>query len=177
MPTTLVLADDVDREAIDEALVAAGLSLVNIVGESASHPHQLITIGDGAQATFVTDARLGLRWVVVEGARAQALGAALRASLSCVGWDEIEACAASADADRQVWALTRSVGFLDGEASARLFERALGSDERRVRAAALVAAAYLPCAAVAALARAQAERESDPELAALARRLADTEAP
>ncbi len=171
-----MLADDVNRDAIDEALFAAGLSLVNIVSESASHPHQLIAVGDGAQATFVTDARLGLRWVVLDGERAEALGAALGASLACVGWEAIEASAASAAPDEQVWALTRSVGFLNAEASAPLIERALGSSERRVRVAALVAAAYLPCAAVAALARAHADMESDPELATLARGLADTEA-
>lgn len=168
MPTTLVLSDDVDRGAIDAALLSAGLSLVNVVSESPSHPHQLITVGDEVQATFITDARLGLRWVVIDGARSRPVREALATCLACLGWEEIEARAGSPDPEEQVWALTRSVGFLEPERSARLFARALGSGERRVRAAALLAAAYLPCPGMSALLQEHAMKETDPELASLA---------
>ena len=64
MPLHLLLADDVSRDAIDDAIASAGLTLVNLVRASASHPRQIVCGGPRVQATFLEDDQLGARYVV-----------------------------------------------------------------------------------------------------------------
>lgn len=172
MPTYLLLADDVSRDAIDDAIAALRLQLVNLVAESASHPRQIVCGTEDAQITFLDDARLGARCVVLDGPAAQSLAAALGAHLPLLGWDAIEARLGSDDPADRVWAIGHGAALRDIGRASTLIGPGLADDDRRVRRAALIAAAYLPCPDVADLVRAHTSREPDAELAALTRHLA-----
>ncbi len=172
MSQTLVLSDEVDRDAIDDAIAASGLSLINVVAESATHPRQIMAATASARATFVSDMRLGVQYVALEGEHESELAARLGAALPLVSFQALERAIHSEVAQERGWAVAHAVGFRDAERALPLIEQALGDADRSVRKAALIAAAYLPSPGLGALLIAHASRETDSELESVARSVA-----
>lgn len=166
MPLTIVLPETATRDAIDDAIAQTELKLTNLVSESPSHPRQIIASSTGGFATFVEDARLGVRYVVVDGSAAGEIASRLEARLGAVAWADVEARAESAAAAERAWALRYAVAFHTPERASPLVVRGLADGDLVVRRVALIAAAYALTPAVRSVLAQRAKAESDGALRA-----------
>ncbi len=166
MPLTIVLPETATRDAIDDAIAQTDLKLTSLVAESASHPRQIVASSPVGLATFVEDARLGVRYVVVDGSAAGEIASRLEARLGAVAWSEVETRAASATATERAWALRYAVAFHTPDRAAPLLVRALADSDLLVRRVAVLASAYAPTPAVREALAARAKAENDGALRA-----------
>lgn len=166
MPLTLVLPETATRDAIDDAIAQTDLKLTNLVAESASHPRQIIASSVSGHATFVEDARLGVRYVVVDGSGAGEIASRLEARLGAVAWADVESRAQSSTPSERAWALRYAVAFHTPERAAPLLVRGLADGDLVVRRVALIAAAYALTPAVRGALAQRAKAESDGALRA-----------
>jgi hypothetical protein len=161
MPLTLVLPETATRDAIDDAIAQTDLKLTNLVRESASHPRQIVASSAAGFATFVEDARLGVRYVVVDGSAASEIASRLESRLGAVSWADVEARAESATASERAWALRYAVAFHTPERAAPLLVRGLTDADLVVRRVALLASAYALTPAVRGALALRAKSEND----------------
>ncbi|MFO0551842.1 MAG: hypothetical protein U0271_25875 [Polyangiaceae bacterium] len=156
------------RDAIDDAIGAASLTLTNIVKESATHPRQLVatTRDGGTFVTFVTDAPLGLVYAIVEGREADALARCLSDELEAVRGADLEARAAEGGPGL-VWALTRAAALRDVARAEPLALAALSDESAAVRRAAALACAYVASPALVAAATERLATEPDAQVRGL----------
>jgi len=173
MPLTIVLPDTATRDAIDDAIAAAELKLTNLVAESPTHPRQIIASSPLGFATFVEDARLGVRYVVVDGTAAGEIANRLEARLGSIRWADVEARATSNTASDRAWALRYAVAFHTPERAEQLLVRGLHDSDLLVRRVAVVALPYALTAAVRTALAQRAKAEPDGALRAKIDKLVD----
>lgn len=166
MPLTIVLPEAATRDAIDDAIAHAELKLTNLVAESASHPRQIVASSAAGFATFVEDARLGVRYVVIDGSAAGEIARRLEARLGAVAWADVETRAQSSTASERAWALRYAVAFHTPERAAPLIVRGLADGDLVVRRVALLVSAYALTPAVRDALSQRAKSESDGALRA-----------
>ncbi|MEZ4229567.1 MAG: hypothetical protein R3B89_10395 [Polyangiaceae bacterium] len=83
-PKRVVLAREVDGDAIDDAARYAGWQLTNIIPGDARHPRQLLySVFEGGWLYLVDDARFAQRWFQAEGPRQEENLERVRALLAC----------------------------------------------------------------------------------------------
>jgi hypothetical protein len=165
----LVLRRGVGRDAVDDAVGARGLQLVNVLPESAGRPAQAIYAMPGGRGFVyhVEDARLDLAYVAAVGEGAAWLGDRLEAALAVeAAGAHLALLAGAPDAA----AVRRGLGLLvvggtgsEDEIVAEL-GRALGSEDAEVRFVALLAATYATSARALALVEQVASADPVPAL-------------
>jgi hypothetical protein len=142
-----VLREGVGRDAVDEAVLARGLALVNVLPEGPGRPSQAIyaTPGGGTFVHLVEDLRLGVAYLSITGDAAAALDARLAMALA------VEEPGAhlpllgeplSAAGARRGLALLVIGGTGSDDEGVAAVERALASHDPDVRFAALVVTSY-----------------------------------
>jgi hypothetical protein len=153
----VVLGDDTDRDAIDDAMQLAGLRLANVAAASAAQPAQVVAVSSDRSTLvhFVWDARLDVVYAVIAGAGVEAVERDLRAALPT--YSDADAAAMTSDpADAPRFA--RGVVLLALTAPAQatrgaleLFAAARAHPDAAVRRAAELARAYVSWPELAAL--------------------------
>lgn len=144
----LLLDREVSRDDVDDAVVALGLKLINVVPESSTHPNQLIyaTPDRRGMVHLIQDGHIGVAYFTGFGTSAEQCIESLAASLGHYDGAMIDELLAETDrTDELILGLSlaalASPGSLD-ENRRRAFERALENSDETIRTAAITAITY-----------------------------------
>jgi hypothetical protein len=179
-----VLAADVTRDAIDDAMARADLHLTNVVPGSSSIPAQLIYAtarrpeAPVSHAFLIEDVRLGLLYVAASGPAAQDLLSAVREHLPTeeAGAERVLNLLAPTVGSPSPPSVLRNLGAAvlrspHAPTTNSALSRALAHGDRDIRLAGLIAASYAPSRALYAPLAEIRDHDDDPQLRAQATRL------
>ena len=125
----------VDRDRIDQAAITLGWPLLNIFAQTATRPRQII-FGDAEWLiTFVWDHRIDARYAVLDGHDVETLATQIENALPTVSLHDVLAMLATDEVRALCWLGVVGPETRDERVGA-ILDRALESDEKKVRAAA-----------------------------------------
>lgn len=173
-----VLASDVSRDDIDDAMARCELHLTNVVPKYDDIPAQLIYSADAASHLYVIEeTRLGVIYLAAVGPDAAALMKRVVAELPCIGDEDVallDGLLSAGAADLEAITVRLAACALCSPNTpptvARL-DRALRHTDRAVRNVALLCTTYAPTRALYAALAGMRDADVDLELRAQAGRV------
>lgn len=176
----VVLADQVSRDDIDDAMVRCGCRLTNVYSGSATHPGQVVFATRDRQSLLylVEDGRLGVLYVTGTGPTIDGALDEVRTELAHHDEQDIETLTADPSDDAR-YARGLAVAVLTATqppsaAQVQVLERGLTAPVAAVRQAALVAVTYAPWPALEGAVQQLASGDPDLVVRANAERLLGT---